>query len=281
MSKVRIITDSSTDIPKSTHPALTVLPISIRFGEQEYLDGVNITRAGFYEKLVECDTLPTTSQVPPFAFAQAYEQARRAGEQVVVLTVSDKLSGTYQSAVLAAQEAKEQVYVVDGHSVAIGSGILVAYALKLVEQGRSAREIAGELERVRDRVKVIALLDTLEYLKRGGRISKAVAFAGGLMSIKPVVTVKDGAVELLGKARGSKQGNNMLVQQIQAAGGVDFSMPLLLGYSGLSDTLLQKYIADSSSLWEGNVRELPQTIISGAVGTHVGPGAVAVAFFRK
>ncbi len=281
MPKVRIITDSTMDMPEGQNPALTVLPISIRFGEQEYLDGVNITKAGFYEKLVECDTLPTTSQVAPFAFAEAFKKAHRAGEQVVVLTVSDKLSGTYQSAMLAAQEADGEVYVVNSHNVSIGTGILVAYGLKLAEQGSSAAQIAGELEQVRDRVKVIALLDTLEYLKRGGRISKAVAFAGSLMSIKPVIAVKDGAVELLGKARGSKQGNNMLIQQIEAAGGVDFSMPILLGYSGLSDTLLQKYIEDSSCLWEGNVERLPQTIISGAVGTHVGPGAVAVAFFHK
>lgn len=281
MSKVRIITDSTMDISDGCYSALTVLPIRIRFGEQEYLDGVDITKAGFYEKLVECDTLPTTSQVTPFAFAEAYEKAHKAGEQVVVLTVSAKLSGTYQSAVLAAQETEAEVYVVDGHNVAIGSGIMVLYALKLVEQGKSAAQIAKELEQVRDRVKVIGLLDTLEYLKRGGRISKAVAFAGSLLSIKPVVTVRDGAVELLGKARGSKQGNNMLVQQIEAAGGVDFSMPILLGYSGLSDTLLQKYIQDSSSLWEGNVEKLPCTSISGAVGTHVGPGAIAVAFFSK
>ncbi len=281
MPKVRIITDSTMDMPEGQNPALTVLPISIRFGEQEYLDGVNITKAGFYEKLVECDTLPTTSQVAPFAFAEAFKKAHRAGEQVVVLTVSDKLSGTYQSAILAAQEADGEVYVVNSHNVSIGTGILVAYGLKLAEQGSSAAQIAGELEQVRDRVKVIALLDTLEYLKRGGRISKAVAFAGSLMSIKPVIAVKDGAVELLGKARGSKQGNNMLIQQIEAAGGVDFSMPILLGYSGLSDPLLQKYIEDSSCLWEGNVERLPQTIISGAVGTHVGPGAVAVAFFHK
>ena len=125
------------------------------------------------------------------------------------------------------------------------------------------------------------MLDTLEYLKRGGRISKAVAFAGGILSIKPVVSLEDGQIHVLGKARGSKQGNNLLVTEIQKAGGVDFSRPVLLGYTGLSDVLLQKYIEDSKALWEQGTQELHSTIIGSVIGTHAGPGAVAAAFFRK
>ena len=127
----------------------------------------------------------------------------------------------------------------------------------------------------------LAMLDTLEYLMKGGRISKTAAIAGSLLSIKPVVTLSGGEIKVLGKARGSRQANNLLVQEIAKAGGVDFSMPLLLGYAGLSDILLQKYIADSAALWEGNCESLPTVVVGSVVGTHAGPGAVAVAFFAK
>ena len=143
----------------------------------------------------------------------------------------------------------------------------------------SAEEIAWKLMQKRDKVRLIAMLDTLEYLKKGGRISKTVAFAGGLLNIKPVICIEDGEIKILGKARGSRQGNNLLVQEIQKAGGVDFRKPLLLGYTGLSDNLLQKYIADSAALWQGNVEQLPVSVVGSVVGTHAGPGAVAVAFF--
>ena len=154
-------------------------------------------------------------------------------------------------------------------------------ALRLADRGMEDEDIARRLTEERDNVCVVAMLDTLEYLKRGGRISKTVAFAGGLLSIKPVAAIKNGEILILGKARGSKQGNNLLVQQIEAAGGVDFRKPVLLGYTGLSDALLEKYVEDSRALWAESETELKRVIIGSVIGTHAGPGAVAVAFFRK
>ena len=278
---VRIIVDSTADLLPEVASRLTVVPLSVRFGDREYVQGVDITNAQFYEMLVESDTLPTTSQATPYQFEAAFREAVEAGDTVVAITLSAKLSGTYQSAVIAAEEFPDKVFVVDSTSAAIGAGILIEYALQLVDRGLSAEDIAKSLLTQRERIYVVAMLDTLEYLKKGGRISKTVAFAGELLSIKPVVSIEGGEVKLLGKARGSKQGNNLLVKQIQAAGGVDFSMPLLLGYTGLSDVLLQKYITDSAILWESYRKELPQTLIGSVIGTHVGPGAVAVAFFSK
>ena len=175
----------------------------------------------------------------------------------------------------------DNVYVVDTMTVAIAQGILAVLALQLADEGMDAKSIAARIEEEKEKVCLIAMLDTLEYLKKGGRISAAAAFAGGVLSIKPVITVKDGVVEMLGKARGSKQGNNLLVKEIEKAGGADFSKPLLLGYTGLSDVLLNKYIADSAYIWEGNVSQLQTTTIGSAIGTHAGPGAIAVAFFKK
>ena len=276
---VRIIVDSTTDLPEQTARRVTVVPLTIHFGEQQYVSGVDIDARKFYEMLVEGDVLPTTSQPTPYAFTQVFQEAVDAGDTVVCITVSSKLSGTYQSACIAAADFPGKVFVVDSLTVAIGGGILTEYALSLTDKGMDAEEIAWKLMQKREKVRLLALLDTLEYLKKGGRISSAVAFAGGLLNIKPVIAVADGEVKMLGKARGSKQGNNLLVQEIDKAGGVDFEKPLLLGYTGLSDALLQKYIVDSAALWQGKVEQLPVSIVGSVVGTHAGPGAVVVAFF--
>ncbi len=279
--KIRIITESASDMAAPFPESVTVLPMTVRFGEIDYQDGVTITHHEFYEKLIESDELPVTSLISPAAFADAFQEAADAGETVIAITVSSKLSGTYQSAVLAAEDFPGKVFVVDSLSAAVGEQILVQYAVQLVEKGLSAEVIAAVLEREREKIHVMALLDTLEYLKKGGRISKTVAFVGGVLSIKPVVAIRDGEVAMLGTARGSKNGNNFLIKEIEKTNGVDFSRPLCLGYTGLSDVHLQKYIQDSRALWDGYEDCLNVCSIGATIGTHIGPGAIAVAFFAK
>ncbi len=281
MEKIRIITDSGSDLPQGCNPPITVLPMSIRLGDEEYKDGSDITTQQFYEKLIESDILPTTSLVSPGAFEDAFKSAINNGEKVIVITIASKLSGTYQSAVLAADDYPNDVFVIDSKNVATAEQILVLRALELIEQGISAGEIAKALENEREKIHIVALLDTLEYLKKGGRISAAVALVGGALSIKPVVTCKDGVVSMIGKARGSKNGNNFLIKEIESTSGIDFSKPLRLGYTGLTDALLQKYIEDSSELWAGHGDSIKVSHIGSTIGTHVGPGAIAVAFFAK
>lgn len=278
--KTRIIVDSSSDLMPEIKDKVSVVPLTVHFGDEEFIDGVTIDHKTFYEKLVETDVHPSTSQATPTAFEAEYEKAKQAGEGAVVITLSSTLSGTYQSAMIAAQDY-EDVYVVDSENVAIGGGILVELALQLMREGLGAKEIAQRLEEAKKKVVLVALVDTLEYLKRGGRVSKTVAFAGTLLNIKPVLAVAGGEIQILGKARGSKQGNNLLVQEIGKAGGVDFGKPVLLGYTGMSDALLRKYIEDSKHLWEGNLEEIRYTTIGSVIGTHAGPDAVAVAFFKK
>ena len=277
---VRIIVDSSTNVSEKYREKIQSVPLTVRFGDREYLDGVELSKHQFYEMLVESDVLPTTSQATPAAFADCFEAIASAGDSAVVITLSSKLSGTYQSAVRATEDYPN-IYVVDSQSVAIGTGVLAQYAVELAQQGMGAEEIAQVLTQQREKVCVVALLDTLEYLKKGGRISKTVAFAGGMLNIKPVVTIQDGAVALIGKARGSRNGNNLLVEKIREAGGVDFERPVLLGYTGLSSALLEKYVDDSKALWADHVDKLDGCLLCSVIGTHAGPGAVAVAFFRK
>ena len=275
----RIITDSTADLLPQWKEKVSVVPLTLNFGEEVYVDGISISHKAFYEKLVETDTLPTTSQATPGAFSAEFSKLSE-GEEAVVVTLSSSLSGTYQSAMIAASEYNN-IYVVDSCSAAIGGGILVALALEMAEKGMTAKQIAAALEEEKKKIVLIALVDTLEYLKKGGRVSKTLAFAGSILNIKPVIALDEGKIVMLGKARGSRQGNNLLVQQIEKAGGVDFSKPLLLGYTGLSDALLLKYIEDSKHLWAEGVEQVPYTTIGSVIGTHAGPGAVAVAFFKN
>ena len=278
--KTRIIVDSTTDLLPHLKEQVQVVPLTVLLGEEQYIDGVTIDHKTFYEKLVESDVLPSTSQATPAAFGTEMKKAQDAGAEAVVITISSKLSGTYQSAVIAAQDYPN-VFVVDSGTGAIGGGILTERALQLAQEGRSARDIAAILEEEKKKIRIVALVDTLEYLKKGGRISKTVAFAGTMLNIKPVLSIVDGEINMLGKARGSRQGNNLLVQEIEKAGGVDFSRPVLLGYTGLSDALLRKYIEDSRHIWQEGLSNVRYTLIGSVIGTHAGPGAVAVAFFQK
>ena len=278
--KTRIIVDSTSDLLPSIKEKVSVVPLTIHFGEKEYIDGVTIDHKRFYEMLVETDVHPTTSQAAPAAFAKEFKKVKEAGDSAVVITISSGLSGTYQSALIAAEDY-DNIYVIDGTTAAIGGGILTEYALNLAEKGLSAKEIADEIELVKEKVIVIALVDTLEYLKRGGRISKTAAFAGTLLNIKPVLSISNSIINMLGKARGSKMGNNFLIEEIKKAGGVDFTKPVLLGYTGMSDSLLLKYIEDSRHIWENNLEEIRYTTIGSVIGTHAGPGAIAVAFFKN
>lgn len=275
---IHIITDSASDIKASERENLTVIPMTITFEETEYQDGVTLTHKQFYEMLIESDTLPVTSQIPPFRFEEAMKKAVAQGDDVIVITLSAQLSGTWQSAMIAAENFSGSVYVVDSENVTVGEHILVEYAFRLIDQGLSAAEIIEKLNLLKKRIRLVALLDTLEYLKKGGRISGAAALAGSLLSIKPVIAIQNGEVVILGKARGSKQANNLIVEQIHAAGGIDFSMPYFLGYTGLSKDLIQKYIEDNAALWENETDCLPVDSVGGTIGTHTGPGAIAVAF---
>lgn len=278
---VKIIIDSTVDLPQEAKARCSVAPLSVMFGQESYLDGVTITYKEFYDKLASCDVLPTTSQPTPDSFAKLYKQVVANGDQAVVLTISSGLSGTYQSACIAAMDYEDQVYVVDSQNVAIATGILTLLALKLADEGKDAKTIAETLTAERENVVLLAMLDTLEYLKKGGRVSKTVAFAGEMLSIKPIITIEDGAIQIVGKARGTKQGNTMLVKKIGEVGGVDFDKPVLLGYTGNDDALLVKYQQSSADLWQDHLAKLESCCIGSTVGTHAGPGAVAVAFFKK
>ena len=226
-----------------------------------------------------CKELPTTSQLSPAEFGDVFRPAVENGDEVVVITISGRLSGTLQSAAIAAADFPGKVWIVDSGSVTIGQRILMMHAVSLRDAGFGGQEIAEQLNHIKSRICLLARVDTLEYLVRGGRLSKTAAFAGAILNIKPVLSVEEGEVKVLGKARGSKQGDNMLTDFIKKKGGVDFNLPVMLAYSGTDDALLKGYIDNSRALWEEHLDSLPVTMIGSTISTHAGPGAIAVAFF--
>lgn len=280
---IHFIVDSGSDIlPQEAEKlGITVLPLTVRFGEEEFRDGVELSHHAFYEKLVESDQLPATSQIPPAVYTDTFEKLLKQGDTAVVITLSSRLSGTWQSAKIAALDYPERVFVVDSHNLAVGQRILVLRGLELLKLGMDAKAIAEQLDEEKKHIRIMALLDTLEYLKKGGRITATVAIAGSLLSIKPVVTVEKGEIKLIGKARGSKQANNLLRQLVTDCGGICFQKPFALAYSGLSDAMLQKYIQDSKELWEDCAQTVPVHTVGCTIGAHAGPGAIAVAFFEN
>ena len=280
---VKLIVDSACDIQASEAEKLgiIVLPLIVRFDQTEYEDGLTLTHEDFYKKLSESDNLPTTSQLAPAAFAKVFEEVSAANDTAVVITVSAKLSGTYQSAMIAASEY-QNIFVVDSANVCIGERILVERALALREEQLSAEQIAEKLNEEKQHVVLFALLDTLIYLKKGGRISPTTAFAGELLSVKPLVSVEEGEVKLIGKARGMKKGNRLLNEKIAQSGGIDFGSPFSLAYSGLSRERLDEYLTDSADLWTAaGTDPLPIATVGSVIGTHVGPNGIAVDFFHK
>lgn len=279
---VKILFDSASDISLAEANAMgaELISIKIRFGDEEFSDGVDLTREEFFKKLSGSDKLPQTSQINPAEFAAAFEKLTADGSEVVCVTLSSKLSGTFKNAVGAAEKFSGKVFVVDSLNASTGEKILCQYALRLVKEGLGAAEIAAALDEEKGRIRVLAVLDTLKFLKMGGRISAVTAFAGEMLSIKPVIGIVDGEVKLLGKAIGSKKSGNLLTKLIKE-NGVDFSMPHGVMWSGADDSMLKRYVEDSRDLWAAETDSLPAYMIGSTIGTHIGPGAIGVAFYSK
>lgn len=278
---IKVLIDSASDInqKEAQELGLILLPMNISFGDKEYLDGVDLLPSEFYTLLANSQHNPTTSLINSYRFAEAFEKYTANGDQVIVITMSSKLSGTYQAAVQASLDYPDKVFVVDSLNACTGERILGLYALELIKKGLSATEIVQELNSAKTRIRVIALVDTLEYLKRGGRISSAAAFAGKLLALKPIISVIDGEVKMISKAMGFKNTCNLLNKLIEEKGGVNTDKPFGLIWSGNSTANLDAFIKNNPQI--SKINNPNKFVLGGTIGTHVGPGAVGVAFFEK
>lgn len=277
---VKLIIDAGSDLTVAQAKELdvTLIPMSVRFGSEEYLSGVDITNEEFYNRLATERELPTTSQPTPFAFEEVYQQVVDSGDEAVVLCVSSALSGTYQSACIAADGLEDRIFVVDTRAVSVAEKILLDYAISLRNRGANAQAIAAELEKKKEDVCVFGAVETLEYLIKGGRLSKTAGAVGSVLGIRPVLHLVDGALEVAGKARGAKAAIAMTHQFISDI-GIDFTMPCGLGYTGNDPKVLTPFLEARNDSWSG--QDIPVYNVGSTVGTHTGPGLFLVAFFKK
>jgi DegV family protein with EDD domain len=278
---IRIITDSTSDISlqEAASMNITIVPLKVIFGDQEYKEGIEITIDRFYQKLVQADKLPTTSQPAPDAFLEYFNQAKEAGDSVVVVLIAGKLSGTVQSAQIAKEMSDHQnIYIVDSLNTITGLRTLVEQAVKMREEGFGAQEIYDTLENLKDRIVLLAMVDTLEYLHKGGRLSKSSAIIGSLLKFKPIIKLEDGAIGVVGKERGVNKGIARILEAVDEAGEIDPDYPVNFGYTAedskvqiLKEKVLEKYQVRNSAVYP----------VGCVVGTHVGPGACVITYIRK
>lgn len=277
---IRIITDSTCDINHETasEMGITVVPLTVHFGSQTFRDGIDITIDDFYKKLATSTTLPNTSQVNPDVFEKLFSKFIDDGDEIVGIFISSELSGTCQSAFIARDMiGSENIHIIDSRITTFGMAILIHIAVQMREAGRSAVEITETIENLKKRLRLFGVVDTLKYLKMGGRISTATAFVGGILGINPLVSVVDGKVESIGKARGRKSGMNHILELIKAE-PVDPDYPVSFGHSNAPEAM-----GESISFFQQHLDF--QTYITGdigvIVGTHTGPGVVGIAYIAK
>lgn len=281
---VSIIAGSTCDLSKAQQEALgiRVLPLTVLFGEEAYYDGVTITRREFYEKLRAAEELPHTSQVSPADFEAAFSEALARGDEVLCVTVSSSLSGTWQSAMIAKDmvSAPEKVHIVDSRAVTMAEALLLFQAVRLRDEGLCAADIAKELEALKPRIRIFAAIDTLKYLRMGGRLSGATAAIGGVLQLKPIITLDDdGLVTVASVCRGTKKAYRTIAEELKKQPPAALPHAVVLGNTDapeLMDELTAALLAEGV-----DVSAADRLDIGAVVGTHAGPGCVGAAWIAK
>jgi len=284
MGNVRIVTDSTADIPVGIREkyGITMIPLKVLFGEDTYLDSIDISTELFYEKLKASSKLPTTSQPSPVEFCDVYEKllAEDPTAPIISIHIASVLSGTYQSATIAhsmIESEQANITVIDSKSASYGHGMQVVLAAELAQQGASVEEIIAAVEERQRNCDVFFLVDTLEYLHKGGRIGKASALIGSLLNIKPILSLEEtGEVYSISKARGSKKAISKIIEILTEK--YEYS-PVNLVVANTDQEDIAKEL-ESRVAAELNVKEIHHTTVGSVIGTHTGPGTSAVFLYK-
>ena len=271
-----IITDSTCDLSLEQVNAIGVemLSLKVNFDQESFEDKRTISSEDFYAKLKQSKNLPTTSLVGVGDFLEIFQ--KYPDQEIIVMTLSSKLSGTYQSAEMAKEElGRNNIYLIDSGSISVGLAMLVKMAAKMRDEGKAGSDIASQIRQYSKRVKMYAVMDTLLYLVKGGRLSGVQGALGSVFSLKPILTIVDGSLSNIGKARGMDKGLQTMVDYIQKDGNLDPNMPVGFAHSlnipkmKLVEEMMKPRIIDG------------EYVLGSVVGTHAGPGAVVVGFFSK
>ncbi len=283
---IRILTDTTCDIALSRQQELgiKILPIRVIFGDKEYIEGVDMTKQEFFQKLAACEKLPGTAQITPSEFCDYFQEYLEAGDEIVCMLISSELSGTHNNVHIAKNMLIEQgaggerIHIVDTKAVTFSLGLLVLEAVKLRATGMPAAALCAELNEIRKKIRLWAVVDTLKFLKMGGRLSGAAAVVGTLLNIKPVITVRDGQVHSLTKGKGYRKAMQLLLE-IMEKHPIDYGRNITFGASD-SPEMLEAAIRDITAVYP-EIKQYAALEIGSVVGTHIGPRCAGIAYFEK
>lgn len=277
---IRILVDASSDYSRgeAEKNGIELIPIKITIGETEYIEGVNLERNEFYEILVESGEFPKTSQPSPQEFVEIFEDVKEKGDEMICILLSSALSGTYQSATLAKNMVDyDGIYIIDSLTATFCIKVMADYARKLADEGKTAEEIVKEIESIKSHVRCIATMDTLEYLYKGGRLSKTAATVGEAVNIKPIITLtEEGEVGIVKKCIGKKQAvmqTKKILQEMDV--DEDFPMYSIYSYGTENSEKLEEKLKSEGYQWKERLQ------IGATIGTHIGPEAFGVIFVTK
>jgi len=280
---IRIVSDTGCDLTLEQAAELDVeiLPLTVCFENEtrEYKDRYEIDPSVYYERLLQCKELPKTACVSPALFQDSYARAAAAGDDVLVITISSVISGCYASAVAAAEDFKDHVHVVDTLWATGGVQILVREAVRMRAGGMDFKELCKAVDDEQKEIRMVGIFDTLEYARRGGRVSRVAYIAGEFLGVKPIITFTGGITDVVSKVRGWKAGNRAMIEYIKNKGGIDVSRPFCYSYAGNDDSKLVNYIKDSEVLYKGHKENLIIEQMGFTIGTYAGPGAICFGFF--
>ncbi len=277
---VQIITDSTCDIPQKRLEEIGTIcvPLTVHFGEETFIDGVNLTAAEFYHYLRTNPEIPTTAQPTPHSFEQAFQKALDQGDEVLCIVIGGKLSGTVQSAHIAKQTiGSDKIWIVDTNQACCSLGLLVEIAAKRVKEGATAEELSYEIGELSKRAKIYAAIETLKFIRKGGRLSGAAAVVGTMLNLHPILTIEDGLVLNSAKAKGKKKMISIL-RELAAADGLDEEYPIVFCHGAAEENL---QLVKESFAESYDISHALEGTIGPVVGTYSGPGTVAVGFIRK
>jgi len=273
---VRIVTDSTCDLPQGLCDELniTVVPLLVHFGTEVYQDGVNLAKDDFYAKLVTSSAFPTTSTPSPSVFARTYQNLAPKADAILSIHLAASLSATCEAAITGARESGASVHVIDSRTASTGLGLLVVLASRAAADGQSAAQIRSLLEESIPNTVVYGLFETLEYLRKGGRIGRAQQFIGSLLKIRPIIAIQNGAIVPIDRARTQAKGIDKLCDLVHGF-GEPRSLAIMATGTADADPLLDRFSADIET------REVIRSKIGPVIGAHVGPGAIGVSVVRK